>query len=123
MTVPIERWRTELAARLRRPVWVALPSVFVVILAMRGVPQGLYSDPAWQLKATYQYTHNASPAWLTLEQPQPEDLTRDSGQWLSWWAPGISAVALPFVQRGIPVGTVVRYAAILCFIVGVVGWI
>lgn len=123
MTIRIYRSRMGPAALFRHPLVLALVSAFVVTMAMRGVPQGLYSDPAWQLKATYEYTHSASTSWLTLEQPRTDDLTRDGGQWLSWWAPGISAVALPFLRRGVPVGTVVRYAAAICFIVGIVGWI
>ena len=123
MTIRTYPSRVGLAARLGHPLVLALASAFVAVMVMRGVPQGLYSDPAWQLKATYQYTHDASTSWLTLEQPRTDDLSRDGGQWLSWWAPGIAAVALPFLRRGAPVGTVVRYAAAICFVIGVVGWI
>jgi hypothetical protein len=83
----------------------------------------MYSDPAYQVKAVQQMLGGESPDVHTLAEPDADDLSRDRGERLSWWAPGTQLAAEPLMKAGLPVATVARVLAALALVAGAVGWI
>lgn len=116
----------DTGARLSRRVVVVLTCAFVsaglLALVASRVPQGLYADPAWQLRALQQFAGGTSPTPNTLIVPQAGDLSGSHAEWISWWAPGPSLLAYPMVVRGMAVGGAVRLIAIACILAGAVAW-
>ena len=86
------------------------------------VPQGVYSDPGWQLKAVQQYQQGVSPAPNSVVMADPKDLSRDMSGWISWWAPGTEMFAWPLMRFGLSPGAAVRAIASGSIILGAFGW-
>lgn len=106
----------------RRLAFVALLSTLLLVLATARAPQGLYSDPAWQLLATEQFFAGSSPSINTLVQPDPSDVTRDRGEWIVWWAPGTQLAVSPLLAAGISPAAAVRAVVVICLLLGAAGW-
>lgn len=108
-----------------RTVCVGLTLFSGILLAvfLRHTPQTLYSDPAMQLKALQQYLNGESDSFNRVRTPDPADLTRDTGEWFSWWPPGAQLIAYPLAARGISVGKTIRVMTIGLIVLGCVGWV
>ncbi|HET9830433.1 MAG TPA: hypothetical protein VFP91_01930 [Vicinamibacterales bacterium] len=94
----------------------------MAVLAAAPVYQGIYSDPAYQLKAVQQKLSGESWSINNRVHPDPHDLSKDSDEWISWWTPGTQLVVYPFMSAGLTLGKAVRAVAALSLIVGAVGW-
>lgn len=114
--------RAMLSSQSRRLAFVAFLSTVLLVLATSRAPQGLYSDPAWQLLATEQFFAGNSPSINTLVQPDPSDVTRDRGEWIVWWAPGTQLAVSPLLAAGISPAAAVRAVVVICLLVGATGW-
>jgi hypothetical protein len=95
----------------------------VVIAAVTPVYQGIYSDPAYQLKAVQQKLSGASWSINNRVRPDPDDLSRDTGEWISWWTPGTQLTVYPLMRAGLTLGTAVRAVAAISLVVGAIGWV
>lgn len=98
-------------------------SSILVVLLVSGTPQGLYSDPAWQMKALQQYLVGESPSFNHLVTPRANDLSLDKAEWIFWWPPGTQLLAYPLMANGISMGDALRIIAIVCLILGSLGWV
>jgi hypothetical protein len=107
------RWRAQL---------VALCASVVVIVAVTPVYQGIYSDPAYQLKAVQQKLSGASWSINNRVRPDPRDLSRDADEWISWWTPGTQLSVYPLMWAGLTLGSAVRAVAAISLVVGAIGW-
>ena len=106
------------------PNWVAaLASTALVATVTLPAPQGLWMDPAWQLRALQQYHAGESPTLNSQTQPSQADLSRDQSDWMIWWAPGPQLTAYPFVAAGLPLGWAVRIVTVVAILVGTLGWV
>ena len=94
----------------------------MAVLAAAPVYQGIYSDPAYQLKAVQQKLSGQSWSINNRVHPDPRDLSKDADEWISWWTPGTQVVVYPFMSAGLTLGKAVRAVAALSLIVGAVGW-
>ncbi len=103
-------------------LWIVVASSLVLLLMVVQTPQGLYSDPAWQLKSLQQYLLEGAPSPNHLVQPRPEDLSRDQIDWITWWPPGTQILALPFMSAGFSLGGTIRLIASICLMAGAIGW-
>ncbi len=92
------------------------------MLAVTPVYQGIYSDPAYQLKAVQQKLAGETWSINARMRPDGSDLSRDFAEWIAWWTPGTQIVVYPFMRFGLPLGTAVRAVAALALIAGAVGW-
>jgi len=104
-------------------LFLVLVSSLTVVLLVKDTPQGLYSDPAGQMKALQQYLAGKSPSSNQIVCPDPDDLSRDAAGWISWWPPGIQLLAYPLMVNGIALGDSLRIITIICFIFGSLGWV
>jgi len=102
---------------------LTLISCILVILLTNSTPQGLWSDPAWQLVALKQYLAGESPSLNQRVEPQWQDLSKDYTQWIYWWPPGTQLAAYPLMKTGIALGDTLRIIAIAALIIGSLGWI
>jgi hypothetical protein len=101
---------------------LAAVSVALLLLVTHGTPQGLFSDPAWQMKAVQQYTQGRSPSINTLTVPADRDLADDAAEWIFFWAPGTPLLAYPAVAAGLTEGQTIRSLTGACLLVGALGW-
>jgi len=108
--------------RPSRPVVAALLSVALLALVVRPVPQGLYSDPAWQLIGVEQFLSGAAPTPNTAAKPASVDFSTDQFDWVTWWAPGTPLLALAPMTLGLSIGATLRGLALVCLIAGAIGW-
>lgn len=104
-------------------MFLAAISCAVLLLTVCRVPQGLYADPAWQLKAVQQYRLHVSPSLNHLVQPDPRDLSKDAAVWDYYWSPGTPLLVYPFVALGLSVGLSVRILSAIFLCAGTLGWI
>ncbi len=88
-----------------------------------STPQGLYSDPAWQLRSLQQFLRAESPTPNHLVQPAPEDLGRDRDEWIFWWPPATQIAVAPLVELGFSLGGSLRLVSALCLLLGGLGWL
>jgi hypothetical protein len=95
----------------------------IVLGVSRRVPQGIYGDQAVQMRAARQYVAGQSPSLNTVVEPDPADLTRDHGVWLTSRPPGPQLAVYPWLRLGLSVGAAVRVVAMLALIVGAIGWL
>jgi hypothetical protein len=103
----------------------ALCALLVSVLGLALVwrtPQGVFRDPVAQLMALRQYVAGQSPAFNTVVAPSPDDLSRDTHEWISWWPPGMGLLLLPLVSNGMRLATAVRALSMICYVLGSVGW-
>jgi hypothetical protein len=123
MSTPTTRRPVE-AARpdARRAQLVAGCASLLVVLATSGVVQGLYSDPAVQLKAVQQRLTGESTSMNLWVHPDRGDVSRDTGEWLVWWTPGTELLAFPLMRAGLSLGGAVRAIAATALIAGSIGW-
>ncbi len=109
-------------ALVRAAVLCAL-AVSVIGLALTWhSPQGVFHDPVVQLIALRQYVAGRSPTFNTTAWPSPDDLSLDTYSWVTWWPPGMGLLLLPFVSHGVRLATAVRALAMICYVVGSLGW-
>lgn len=106
----------------RGPILVAIASALLVLAVTAHVPQGVFSDPAWQLVALRQALTGHSPSLLASVTPDTADLTREYTAWGSWWAPGVPLAVYPLLKYGLSIGAAVRLIVVLCYIIGAIGW-
>jgi hypothetical protein len=111
------------ARRLRRARLVAACASVLVVLATTRVIQGLYTDPAQQLRAVQQRIAGESTSINRWVHPDSRDLSRDVGDWIIWWTPGTELFAYPLMRAGLTLGASVRVLAAACLILGSVGWV
>jgi hypothetical protein len=103
-------------------VALALTVGVIVLLWISQAPQGLYNDPTYQLKALQQHTTGQSPSFNILMMPSPADLSRDAGEWVTTWAPGMGL--LLYAAAGhVKLAAAVRGLAFVAYIIGCVGWV
>ncbi|OLE11582.1 MAG: hypothetical protein AUG89_09390 [Acidobacteria bacterium 13_1_20CM_4_56_7] len=102
--------------------FIAMLSSLVLVLAVWHTPQSLFSDPSWQLKALQQHLAGQSPTINTLVQPDPQDLSQDHLEWISWWPIGTNVLVYPLLRMGLSIGSAVRVLAALGLILGSVGF-
>jgi hypothetical protein len=101
---------------------IALCASAVAVLAAAPVYQGIYSDPAYQLKAVQQKLSGESWSINNRVHPDPRDLSRDADEWIAWWTPGTQLTVYPLMRAGLTLGNAVRAVAAISLIVGAVGW-
>jgi len=109
------------ALRLRAQL-VAAGASLLAILAATQVFQGIYSDPAYQLKAVQQKLAGESPSINIRVSPAPDDLSRDAQEWIAWWTPGTQITVYPFMRAGLSLGRSVRAVVGITLVIGSVGW-
>ncbi|MFC1681537.1 hypothetical protein ACFL1S_07120 [Pseudomonadota bacterium] len=107
----------------RAPLVVALLSAFIVSFIATQKPPALFSDPAWQLLAVQQYLSGDSPTPNHVSSPAFDEMTLDSNGWIGWWPPGPQLLATPLMAMGLSVAETIRVMAIICFFLGVSGWV
>ena len=95
---------------------------FIVLLWVSQAPQGLYNDPTYQLKALQQHIGGQSTSFNVLVKPSPTDLSRDVGEWVSIWPPGMGLLLYPAATH-MKLAAAVRTLASLSYVVGCVGWV
>jgi hypothetical protein len=86
------------------------------------VPQGLYSDPAWQLIGVQQFLSGTSPTPNSGRTPVAADFSTDRVDWVTWWAPGTPLLAVGPMWLGSSIGTTLRAIALVCLVAGAMGW-
>jgi hypothetical protein len=101
---------------------LAFVSSLVIVLAVSRTPQSLFADPSWQLKALQQHLAGASPSLNTLVEPDPRDMSKDVGEWISWWPIGTNVLVYPLMRLGLTIAASIRVLAALALIVGSIGF-
>ncbi|HVO32810.1 MAG TPA: hypothetical protein VMU17_02775, partial [Elusimicrobiota bacterium] len=101
---------------------LALFSSLLVVAAVRKTPQGLYSDPAWQLEALQQYVEGRSISINHTANPITSDLTQSVMAWDIWWPPATQMFVYPFARHHMTLGLSIRIIASVGLVVGAVGW-
>jgi len=101
---------------------VFLLSFLTLTLVIRHIPQGLYSDPGWQLRALQQFLNHESPTFNHLLIPEASDLTKDSAVWIYIWPPSTQFLTLPLVRAGMTFAEAIRFIVLLCIFLGSLGW-
>lgn len=91
-------------------------------MAATAVYQGIYSDPAYQLKAVQQKLSGESWSINNRVHPDSRDLSRDADEWIAWWTPGTQLTVYPLMRAGLTLGSAVRAVAALSLILGALGW-
>ena len=102
---------------------MTLLSCALLVGFLHRTPQALYGDPACQLKAMQQFLAHESSSFNRMTIPDPNDVTRDTTEWFSWWPPGAQLVIYPLASRGISLGTAMRVVTVGFIILGSVGWV
>jgi hypothetical protein len=108
--------------RHRAAVAAAVSAVLLILAASR-TGQGLYSDPALQLKTVQQYLAGESPRLNVWMRPDADDIGRDQLEGLVVWAPGTPLAAFPFMRAGLSVAHATRAVAGLAVLAGSIGWV
>jgi len=111
------------ARRLRRAQLVAACASVLAVLATTRVIQGLYTDPAQQLRAVQQRIAGESTSMNRWMHPDSRDVSRDAGEWIIWWTPGTELFAYPLMRAGLTLGASVRVIAAVCLVLGSLGWV
>ncbi len=107
---------------MRRAYAVALAAAAVAVIVTVRVPQGLYADPATQMKAVQQRLMGESSSINRLMRPDVDDLSRDVGDWIIWWTPGTELMTYPLMRMGLSLGASVRVVAAAALAIGAIGW-
>jgi hypothetical protein len=102
--------------------WIAFASSVLLILVTLPVPQGIDSDPGWQLRAVQQFERGESPTPNTMTMPDAADLSRDRTAWISLWTPGPVILAYLPTRLGVSIGTSVRIIVAISLVLGAVMW-
>jgi hypothetical protein len=107
-----------------RPISRALLSAGLAVLVViaTGAPQGSDTDSGWQFKALQQHFQGSSPTFNTLVSPDPQNLSANVTQWISWWAPGSGLLLWPLLRLHLTLGLAIRIVAISSFLAGSLGW-
>jgi hypothetical protein len=116
---------THLAPALKngyRLPLLAFVSSLVIVLAVSRTPQSLFADPSWQLKALQQHLAGTSPTLNTLVEPDPRDISKDVGEWISWWPIGTNVLVYPLMRLGLTIAASIRVLAAVALIVGSIGF-
>ena len=100
----------------------ALLSVAILAAMVFRIPQGLYSDPAWQLAGVRQFLAGQSPTPNTGRTPVATDFSTDRLEWVTWWAPGTAFLAAGPMRLGLSSGTAVRVITLVFLTAGAIGW-
>ena len=69
-----------------------------------------------------QYFAGESGSFGTLVQADPNDLSKNSEEWISWWPIGTNLLVYPFVRSGLSFAAAIRIVADLALIIGSVGF-
>ena len=101
---------------------IALPSVAILAAMVLRIPQGLYSDPAWQLAGVRQFLSGQSPTPNTGRTPVATDFSTDQLEWVTWWAPGPAFLAAGPMRLGLSSGAALRLIALVSLALGAIGW-
>ncbi|MBZ5555762.1 MAG: hypothetical protein LAO77_00660 [Acidobacteriia bacterium] len=109
--------------RRRHAQFVAACAALLVVLATSRIVQGLYTDPAQQLRAVQQRVNGESTSMNRWVHPDSADVSRDVGQWIILWTPGTELFAYPLMRAGLTMGASVRVIAATCLVIGAVGWV
>ncbi len=102
---------------------LTLISSILLVLLVKPIPQSLFTDPAWQLKALQQYLAGESPSLNYRVMPKDDDISGNVAEWIIWWPPGTQLLVYPFMAVGIAAGDALRIIAIASIIIGSLGWI
>ncbi len=114
-----DRWQ---CAAIRAP-WLAGLSALVLVIVVSGRPQGVhFYDQAVQSTALQQWLDGVAPNPNTLVRADPQDLTRDAREWLSWWPPSLQLLAAPLAMAGLSIGAALRTIFAGALIAGAIGW-
>jgi hypothetical protein len=112
------------APALRRALLVALVSWLLLVAVTWTTPQGLhFYDPVLPVRALLQWRANQSPHWNLLQRVDTCDLSRDTSEWVGWWAPGTSLLMLPGLSAGVQAAHLLRGIAAIALLGGVIGWV
>ena len=106
----------------RWTIAAALLSVLALAAIAYRAPQGLYSDPAWQLIGVRQFLAGQSPTPNSGRTPVAADFSTDRVEWVTWWAPGTPFLAVGPMWLGLSIGASVRAIALVFLAAGAVGW-
>lgn len=104
-------------------ITVTAISTLLLLLVTWTQPQGINSDPAFQLKAVQQYLDGISPSINHVVLPDSTDISRDRLGWIIWWSPGTNLLAYPLLASGFTIGDAVRVLTAFCLLVGSIGWV
>src|SRR4030042_6834764 len=96
-------WRKNMGKRSFL-ICATMVSATLLILLVSRAPQGLYSDPATQMKALQQYLAGESPSINHVVMPKEGDLSEDAAGWISWWPPGPQLFNYPLMAGGVGLG-------------------
>jgi hypothetical protein len=100
----------------------AISTLFLLLVTWTQ-PQGINSDPAFQLKAVQQYLDGISPSINHVVLPDSTDISRDRLGWIIWWSPGTNLLAYPLLASGFTIGDAVRVLTAFCLLAGSIGWV
>ncbi|OGW75527.1 MAG: hypothetical protein A2Z72_05830 [Omnitrophica bacterium RBG_13_46_9] len=115
-------WRKNMGKRSFL-ICATMVSATLLILLVSRTPQGLYSDPATQMKALQQYLAGESPSINHVVMPKEGDLSEDAAGWISWWPPGTQLFNYPLMAGGVALGDALRIQVIVCLFLGSIGWV
>ena len=94
-----------------------------MVLATWRSGQGLYSDPALQIKTVQEFLAGASPHLNGWARPNYSDISSDQIEQLIVWAPGTSFAIAPFMRAGLSPAAAARTVAALALVCGSAGWV
>ena len=114
--------RDAAAPNVRAALVVTAVSCVLLAIISILIPQGLYTDPSWQLKALQQWRAGQSSNLNRLVQPDPAELSQDKGDWISWWPLSVSVLAAPLLALGLSVASAIRILSLTGLVVGAFGW-
>jgi len=101
---------------------LTLISCIILFLATWNIPQSMYSDPGWQLKAIQQFLAGQSPSLNHLVEAQPSDISQNVSRWISTWAIGTNLLVYPQILLGMSFGHALRIITIVSIVIGSLGW-
>ena len=114
--------RDAAAPKMRAALLGTAVSCVLLAIISTLIPQGLYTDPSWQLKALQQWRAGESSNLNCLVEPNPADLSQDRGEWISWWSFSVPVLAAPLLSLGLSVGSAIRVLSLTGLVVGAFGW-
>jgi hypothetical protein len=106
----------------RRAQLVAGCASLLVVLVISSVVQGLYSDPALQLKAVQQRLRGESTSMNLLVAPDRRGVSRDAGEYVAWWTPGTELLTFLPMRAGLSLGGAARAVGATALMAGSIGW-
>lgn len=112
----------SLRAAIASPTVLASLTYLALLLIGVRYPYGVDQDLALPTKSVLEWNLGTSPLPNVVTLVSPEDLSRDTSIWLSWWAPAPPFGLAPLIWAGVPVGTAFRLLLALAGIVGLAGW-